>query len=66
MNHTRAYDRYVRLLADPWVMTRLRRLAQPSRSLTEDAGAGGKPWMALEVTPNLRAQQSAFSLRAVA
>ncbi len=66
MNHTRAYDRYVRLLADPWVMTRLRRLAQPSRSLTEDAGAGGKPWMALEVTPNLRAQQSAFSLRSVA
>ena len=66
MNHTRAYDRYVRLLESPDVMRRLRRLAQPSKNSTDVANAVHRQWRARDVTPELRMQQSAFVLRPAA
>ena len=40
MNHTRAYDRYVRLLESPDVMARLQRMVQPNRPPLEVARRG--------------------------
>ena len=66
MNHTRAYDRYVRLLESPDVMRRLRRLSEPAhRRAPLPIGAGG-PWRACEDTDTLRRQQSSFVLRRAA
>lgn len=66
MNHTRAYDRYIRLLESPDVMRRLRRLAEPAvRRAPLPIAAGGR-WRACEDTDALRQQQSSFALRRAA
>ena len=66
MNHTRAYDRYIRLLDSPEVMRRLRELARPSRPRIERTDGGDRRWRARRVTTSLRRQQSAFRLRRAA
>ena len=63
MNHTRAYDRYVRLLASPDVMARLRRLAQPTQPRREHANVVGGPWRAIRPDDALRAKQQSFHPR---
>ncbi|MCY4025931.1 MAG: type II toxin-antitoxin system MqsA family antitoxin [Acidobacteria bacterium] len=66
MNHTRAYDRYIRLLESPDVMRRLRRLAEPAvRRGPLPIAAGGR-WRAREDNDALRRQQSSFALRPAA
>ena len=66
MNHTRAYDRYIRLLESPDVMRRLRRLSEPAgRRAPLPIAAGGR-WRACEDTDALRRQQSSFVLRRAA
>ncbi len=66
MNHTRAYDRYIRLLDSPEVMRRLKRLVQPSESLIERPNTADRRWRARKVTRDLRQHQSAFALRPAA
>ena len=66
MNHTRAYDRYIRLLESPEVMRQLRRLVQPSEPVTERANTVDRRWRARRVTQDLRRHQSAFALRPAA
>ena len=66
MNHTRAYDRYIRLLESPEVMRRLRELVQPSRRRIERRNGGDRRWRARKITTSLRREQSAFSLRRAA
>lgn len=66
MNHTRAYDRYIRLLESPDVMRRLRRLSEPAvRRARSPITVGGR-WRACEDTDALRRQQSSFLLRRAA
>ena len=66
MNHTRAYDRYIRLLDSPEVMRQLKRLVQPSESLIERPNTADRRWRARKVTRDLRQHQSAFALRPAA
>lgn len=63
MNHTRAYDRYMRLLEDPKVMQRLRRLTQPA-AIRDEARHSDK-WRVL-ITTGDTPQKNAFSLRPAA
>lgn len=66
MNHTRAYDRYIRLLESPDVMRRLRRLSEPAVRRARSPIAAGGRWRACEDTDALRRQQSSFALRRAA
>ena len=66
MNHTRAYDRYVRLLGSPEVMRRLRRLAEPSTASDDKATTADRRFRARTVTEEIRRQQTIFVLRRVA
>ena len=70
MNHTRAYDRYIRLLESPDVMRRLRRLAEPAARRAPlpvaSGGGGGGRWQVCEDTDALRRQQRSFALRRAA
>lgn len=63
MNHTRAYDRYVRLLANPDVMARLRRLAQPTQPLREHARVVRGSWRVIRPDDALKAKQRSFHPR---
>ena len=66
MNHTRAYDRYIRLLESPDVMRRLQRFSEPAvRRAPSPIAAGGR-WRACEDTDALRRRQSSFALRRAA
>ena len=58
MNHTRAYDRYIRLLESPEVMRRLRRLLNP---VPHRPDPGSSPWRALK--HNDRREEISFPLR---
>ena len=66
MNHTRAYDRYVRLLASPEVMRRLRRLVQSPRTSGDKANTEDRRFRVRTVTDEIRRQQSTFALRRAA
>ena len=66
MNHTRAYDRYMRLLESPEVMRRLKRLVQPSIPRSDAAANVDMRWRAQAVTDDLRREQKAFPLRRAA
>ena len=66
MNHTRAYDRYIRLLENPDVMRQLSELVQPSRRRIERKNGGDRRWRARKITTNLRREQSGFRLRRAA
>lgn len=65
MNHTRAYDRYMRLLENPEVMRRLRKLVEPAASAGGSPGAPDDRWRA-RITDDVRRQQAAFRLRRAA
>jgi DNA-binding transcriptional regulator YiaG len=43
MNHTRAYDRYIRLLENPEIMEQLKRLAEPGGESGTDLGNDEDP-----------------------
>ena len=61
MNHTRAYDRYVRLLEKPEIMKELKRLAEPVES-GSDLDAGEDPeFRVVRVSRNSR--KALFRLR---
>ena len=64
MNHTRAYDRYVRLLANPDVMARLRKLVRTSPPSLKRANILKGPWRAIRLTDDLAAAKESFNLRA--
>ena len=66
MNHTRGYDRYIRLLENPDVMRQLRRLSEPEVRRTLSPTAAGSRWRVCDDTDALRRQQSAFVLRRAA
>ena len=66
MNHTRAYDRYIRLLRDPKVMQQLRELVHPSEPRgrrTDGHTTSEKRWRARNVDDDLRRKRDAFRLR---
>ena len=58
MNHTRAYDRYIRLLESPEVMRRLRRLSNP---VPHRPVPDSSPWRVLK--DNDRREEVSFPLR---
>lgn len=66
MNHTRAYDRYIRLLDSPNVMRRLKRLAGLAGTPIEQAHPGDERWRVRKVTEDVRRHQRAFVLRPAA
>ena len=66
MNHTRAYDRYMRLLESPEVMGRLIRLVQSPRSSADVVKTGDRRFRVRTATDDVRRQQSAFVLRRAA
>lgn len=66
MNHTRAYDRYMRLLEDPGVMRRLRKLVEPAVAADGSPDAHDDRWRARAITDDVRRQKDAFRLRRAA
>ncbi len=54
MNHTRAYDRYIRLLAKPEIMQQLRRLAEPAGPGRDLGNGEERRWRVLRVTDSYR------------
>ena len=66
MNHTRAYDRYMRLLESPEVMGSLKRLVQSPRSSADVVNTGDRRFRVRTATDDVRRQQSAFVLRRAA
>lgn len=67
MNHTRAYDRYMRLLENPEVMRRLRKLVEPAAPSSDTPNTDDEPWRARGgVNDEIRRQQAAFRLRPAA
>ena len=66
MNHTRANDRYVRLLQNPDVMRQLRGIAEPAARRASSSNASDCRWRVRTETDALRREQSAFVLRRAA
>ena len=62
MNHTRAYDRYMRLLENRDVMRRLQELAKPAAPRSDLPNVCDERWRARRVTDEVRRQQTAFVL----
>jgi putative zinc finger/helix-turn-helix YgiT family protein len=62
MNHTRAYDRYMRLLESPEVMRRLRELAQPVASRNKLAQAVDDGGSATQTSEHVRGPDQAAML----
>lgn len=61
MNHTRAYDRYMRLLEDRRTMDELRRLVEPSAPASDRPKTVHSPWR--ELREPGRRRGTGFSLR---
>lgn len=61
MNHTRAYDRYIRLLERPEVMQQLKRLAEPDDPCKDLNNGNDHRWRVLRVTDHSRTVR--FGLR---
>ena len=61
MNHTRAYDRYIRLLEKPEIMQQLRRLAEPAGTGRDLGNGDDRRWRVLRVSD--RSRTILFELR---
>lgn len=61
MNHTRAYDRYIRLLENGWIMNELRRLVEPGPPNSDRSKTAQSPWRKLREPDRRRG--TGFSLR---
>ena len=54
MNHTRAYDRYIRLLERPEIMEQLKRLAEPGESGRDLGNGEDSPFRVVRLTRSSR------------
>lgn len=64
MNHTRAYDRYMRLLENGRIMNELKRLVEPATRDSDLRNAVDSPWRTLRDAH--RRKEDPFSLRRIA